>query len=61
VEALIAGMGRYHGEVTGKNDIHKAFRAKAAAASRDPAAAGQQDWEGLRLILDAILTAFTTA
>jgi hypothetical protein len=53
------GVGRYHGAVTGKNDIHKAFRAKAAAALQDPAAVSQQDWEGLRLILDAILTAFT--
>ena len=53
------GCGRYHGAVTGKNDIHKAFRAKAAAALQDPAAVSQQDWEGLRLILDVILTAFT--
>jgi hypothetical protein len=58
-KAFISGMGRYHGEVSGKNDIHKAFRAKAAAALRDPAAVSQQDWEGLRLILDTILTAFT--
>ena len=53
------GVGRYHGAVTGKNDIQKAFRAKAAAALQDPAAVSQQDWEGLRLIIDAILTAFT--
>jgi hypothetical protein len=58
-KAFIAGMERYHGEVTDKNDIHKAFRAKATVALQDPAAAGRQDWEGLRLILDAILTAFT--
>ena len=38
---------------------HKAFRAKAAAALQDPTAVSQQDWEGLRLILDAIMTAFT--
>jgi hypothetical protein len=52
------GAGRYHGAVTGKNDIQKAFRAKAAAALQDPAVLSQQDWEGLRLIIDAILTAF---
>ena len=56
--SLIAGMGRYQGEVTGKNDIHKAFRAKAAAASRDAAVISGQDWDGLRLILDAVFTAF---
>jgi hypothetical protein len=56
--SLIAGMGRYQGEVTGKNDIHKAFRAKAAAASRDAAVIRGQDWDGLRLILDAVFTAF---
>jgi len=58
-KAFIAGMGRYHGEVTDKNDIYKAFRAKAAAALQDPAGVSRQDWEGLCLILDAILTAFT--
>jgi hypothetical protein len=53
-----AGMRRYHGEVTGKHDTHEAFRAKAAAAPGDRTAASAQDWEGLRLILDAILTVF---
>jgi hypothetical protein len=53
-------MGRYHGEITGKHDIHKAFRAKAAAALQDRTTASQQDWKGLSLILDAILTAFRT-
>jgi hypothetical protein len=57
-KSFIPPMGRYHGEVTGKHDIHKAFRAKAVAALSDNADTSRQDWEGLRLILDAILTAF---
>jgi hypothetical protein len=44
--SFIAGMGRYHGEITGKHDIHKAFRAKAAAALQDRTTASQQDWKG---------------
>ena len=57
-KAFIAGMDRYQGEVTGKPDIHKAFRAKAAKARRDPSVISQQDWGGLRLILDALLAPF---
>jgi hypothetical protein len=57
-KSFMAAMGRYHGEVTGKYGIHKAFRAKAAAALSNDADASRQDWEGLRLILKAILTAF---
>ena len=40
-----------------KAAIHKAFRAKAKAALGDPAQAGQQDWSGLLLIIDAIFAA----
>jgi hypothetical protein len=58
--SFVAGMGRYHGEITGKHDVHKAFRAKAVVALRDRTAVSQQDWECLSLILDPILTAFRT-
>lgn len=57
-KAFIAGMGRYQGEVTGKRDIHEAFRTKADAARRDPSVISQQDWNGMRLILDALLEPF---
>ena len=57
-KSISAGVGQHHGKVTGKHEIHKAFRAKAAAASRDPAIVSQQDWKGLRLILDSIRSAF---
>jgi hypothetical protein len=57
-KSISAGVGQHHGEVTGKHEIHQAFRAKAAAASRDPAIVSQQDWDGLRLILDSIRSAF---
>jgi hypothetical protein len=57
-KSFIAGMGRYQGEVTEKHFIHEAFRTKASTALQDSSAIGRQDWDGIRLILDAILTAF---
>jgi hypothetical protein len=53
-----SGMSRCHGAVTDKKAIHREFRKKAARAQEDPSIIGQQDWEGLRLILDALLSAF---
>jgi hypothetical protein len=55
--AYVPSMDQYQGQVTGKDAIHRAFRAKAKAASEDPQNTGQQDWSGLRLIIDAICTA----
>jgi hypothetical protein len=51
--------GRHQGRFDDrdKTAIHKAFRAKAKAALGDPAQAGQQDWSGLLLIIDAIFAA----
>jgi hypothetical protein len=53
-KSFLPGVRKYQGEVTQKEQIHRAFRAKYAAALRDPALVSSQDWEGLRLILDAI-------
>ena len=55
------GAGRRQGEVTGKDAIQQAFRAKSKAALENPANAGQQDWSGLRLIIDAICAAAQSA
>jgi hypothetical protein len=60
-KSFLPGIGRYQGEVTHKEQIHAAFRAKYMAASADPATAKTQDWEGLRLILDAIRAAAQSA
>jgi hypothetical protein len=55
--ARSSGAGRHQGQVTGKHAIQQAFRAKAKAALENPGQAGQQDWSGLRLIIDAICEA----
>jgi hypothetical protein len=55
--AYVPGMDRYQGQVTGKDAIHRAFRAKTKAACEDPRNTGRQDWSGLRLIIDAICAA----
>jgi hypothetical protein len=53
-----SGMKRYQGVVIEKETIHEEFREKAKRAKKDPSIIGQQDWEGLRLILDTLLAAF---
>ena len=50
------GMGRYQGEVVGKHEIHELFRAKVSVAKNNPEAVQRQDWEGMRLILEGILS-----
>jgi hypothetical protein len=60
-KSFLPGIGRYQGEVTNKELIHKAFRAKHKSISRDPSLLETQDWEGLRLILDAIRRAGSSA
>lgn len=59
--SFIPGVGAYQGEVMHKNAIHDAFRAKYAVAQSDPTRVGEQDWEGIRAILDAIRTASQTS
>ncbi|MEY9860563.1 hypothetical protein ABH935_006200 [Catenulispora sp. GAS73] len=44
--------------MTGKDEIHRAFRAKYAEAQKNPASIQTQDWDGLRAILQAVLSAF---
>jgi hypothetical protein len=58
--SFMPGVKRYQGQVTGKDHIHAAFRAKASQAKRTPSSLVSQDWSGLRQILRAILTAFRT-
>jgi hypothetical protein len=54
--AFIPGMAPYQGEIVGKREVHESFRAKASVARSSPEAVRDQDWEGLRLILDVILS-----
>jgi hypothetical protein len=55
--AYVPGMDRHQGQIVGKGDIQKAFRAKSRAACDNPEHVKQQDWSGLRLIIDAICAA----
>jgi len=53
-KSYIASAGRYQGEVVDKASIHESFRAKYRLALDHPETIANQDWEGLRLIIDAI-------
>jgi hypothetical protein len=57
-KSFVPGVNRYQGEVTGKTQIQDAFRKKYARALQDPMEIGKQDWDGLRAILTAVLSAF---
>jgi len=52
--SFIPGMSRYQREVIEKDSIHASFRAKYAMALKDHASVKGQDWEGLRIVIDAI-------
>jgi hypothetical protein len=54
--SFISSLGRYQGEITGKKEIHKKFRAKYAMARAEPSLINRQDWSGLKLVIDAILS-----
>src|SRR5262249_6936150 len=58
-KSFIVGMGQYQGEVVNKAHIHEGFRAKHALALQNPSNVEEQDWEGMRLILDTIRAAAT--
>jgi hypothetical protein len=53
----VSGGDRRQGQIADKGAIHQAFRAKSKAAHENPEHAEQQDWSGLRLIIDAICAA----
>ena len=59
-KAFLPGPARYQGEIVGKDEVHRRFRAKCAAALEDPECIAGQDWEGIRMILADILAAFAT-
>lgn len=51
------GSAKYQGEVVGKESIHSAFRAKYALAQREISNINSQDWDDMRLLLEAIIDA----
>jgi len=60
-KSYIPGVGRYQGEVVDKDGIQKSFRKKCELASSMPEIVQTQDWEGVRLIIDAICDAAQSA
>ena len=60
-KSFIPGMARYQGEVIEKELIHTSFREKYTMALENRACVQRQDWEGLRLVIDAIRAAGTVA
>jgi hypothetical protein len=54
----IAGARQYQGEITGKQVLHEAYRAKLRAAEIDPSNIAKQDWAGIHSIFDVVLLAF---
>jgi len=60
-KSFMPGINRYQGEVIGKADINDAFRAKYARALGKPSTSQDEDWDGIRLILDAIRDAALAA
>jgi hypothetical protein len=48
----------YQGVVSEKGEIQRLFREKLARAAADSSIVPSQDWTGMRMILDQILTAF---
>jgi hypothetical protein len=55
--SFIAGVHRYQGEVTGKGDIQRLYRAKVKAARDHGGPLPHQDWTGLLEILQRIIRA----
>lgn len=53
--SYLQGPASYQGEVTGKGEIHEAFRAKCEVAGENVL---DQDWEGLTAILSMLISAF---
>jgi HEPN/Toprim N-terminal domain 1 len=53
-----AGVGKYQGEVLQKDTIQQKFRNKLNACQEDVALIKQTDWDGVRAILECLLSAF---
>lgn len=51
-------LQRYQGELRDKARLQERFAAKVAAAESTPTKLAEQDWSGMRAILDALRTAF---
>lgn len=60
-KSYFPSLSRYHGEVTEKGSIHDEFRRKCTLATVHPEVVSDQDWRGMRSILDTIVIAAQAA
>ena len=51
-------MRQYQGEIADKGAVQDAYRAKVCLANSDRSRIAQQDWSGVRAILDLVRGAF---
>jgi hypothetical protein len=54
-KSFIAGVKRYQGEVSGKSQVHNAYRAKVSAARQRGMPLSHEDWSGLEMIIQIIM------
>jgi hypothetical protein len=54
----IPGARQYQGEITSKQALHNAYRAKIRNAETNPSSVAQQDWSGIHAIFEVVLQAF---
>ncbi|MFK0043507.1 hypothetical protein ACIQU4_05250 [Streptomyces sp. NPDC090741] len=52
------GSKQYQGEITDKRDLQVAYQTKLAKARENPDIMNEQDWSGIRAILDMIIRVF---
>jgi hypothetical protein len=53
--SYIDGSKQYQGEITGKKDVQTAFQDKLARAQAHPEVIADQDWDGIRQIIDMVV------
>jgi hypothetical protein len=55
-----SGVGKYQGEVQFKDRIHERFRRKLQACASESSLIERTDWEGMKIVLRAVLGTFHT-
>ena len=59
--SYINSIRQYQGEIVDKEELHRAYRAKVRNAEINPFQIAQQDWSGIRAILNLVFQAFRPA
>ena len=55
---FITGSQQYQGEITDEKAVQHAYTRKLRQAQENGSLLDTQDWSGLRIILDMVITAF---